>query len=110
VAKARRRWRRNAGATMTDNHSGASFSGSSTSSVDAKVLRGQLSWTYFYVAWGFLISIEGTFIAMWEPLKFPSNIVAYIIAIAATTWLLFFNPSVKNKLIALKNWYENIPH
>jgi hypothetical protein len=81
--------------------------GSGNLSVDLKVIRGHASRAYFYVAWGFLFSIEGSIVPMFEPLKFPWNLAVYVVVIAITTWLLFWNSWVRNKLIVLKNWYEN---
>ncbi|HUD25163.1 MAG TPA: hypothetical protein VMQ45_05735 [Burkholderiaceae bacterium] len=41
--------------------------------LDTTAKRGGESWTYFYVALGFALSIEGTFIGMIQPLAFPWN-------------------------------------
>ena len=74
--------------------------------VTATVKRGPQSWNYIYVMLGFALAIEGTVIAMITPLVFPWNIVAYAILGFVTFWLFISNAWFQNKLIGMKNRYE----
>ena len=49
-----------------------------------KVKRANESWTYIYVVLGFALSIEGTIIQMFDPIKFPWNVLLYF-AVDATS-------------------------
>jgi hypothetical protein len=81
-----------------------------TDTVSATVTRGPASWAYIYVALGFALAIEGTVVQMsTPPLIFPWNLVAYGVVAAITFWLFAFNAWFQNKLIGLKNRYENQP-
>lgn len=75
--------------------------------VTMTVTRGPISWAYIYTALGFAVAIEATLITMIEPLKFPLNVVVFIAVAAFTFWLFIFNGRFQNKLIAMKNAYEN---
>ncbi len=75
--------------------------------VDAKVIRGPVSWAYFYVFLGFVLSIEGTIIAMWQRLEFPWNELVYVAVGGMTFYFVLFNAWFKNKLVGWKSWYEN---
>lgn len=68
--------------------------------------RGPASWAFIYVALGFALSIEGTILQMFEPLRFPYNLFAYLAFAAATVWLFIFNGWFQNKLLVIKNRYE----
>jgi len=76
-----------------------------TVNVEAKVIRGEQSWLYIYMAFGFWLAIGGTIIQMIAPLKWPWNLIVYVVFIAFSFWL-FFNGWFQNKLIGLKNRYE----
>jgi hypothetical protein len=80
----------------------------SSVSLDAKVQRGQESWTYIYITLGFAISIEGTVIAM-TPLTFPWNVILYVIVAFLTGWAWIDSGWLHNKLIGLKGRYETKP-
>ena len=73
--------------------------------LDAKVQRGQESWTYIYITLGFALSIEGTLIAM-TPLIFPWNVIVYAIVAFLTGWFWIESGWFQNKLIGLKSRYE----
>ena len=73
--------------------------------VDAKVQRGQESWTFIYIALGFAISIEGTVISM-MPLSFPWNVIIYVIVAFLTGWAWIESDWVHNKLLGIKARYE----
>jgi len=78
-----------------------------TDDLDVKTVRGPVAWTFIYVVLGFTLSIEGTFLQMIEPLRFPWNLIAYVALMAVTIWLFISNESFKNKLFEIKSWYEN---
>ena len=73
--------------------------------VDAKVQRGQESWTFIYITLGFAISIEGTVISM-MPLSFPWNVIIYVIVAFLTGWAWIESGWVHNKLLGIKARYE----
>lgn len=75
--------------------------------VETKVKRGSVSWAYIYVALAFAISIEGQIISMIEPLPWLWKIIAYALLVVVTCWIFLWFDWVPNKLIRLKNWYEN---
>lgn len=75
-------------------------------SIQPGVKRGQQSWTYIYIAMGLVISIEGTVIQM-TPLTYPSNLIVYFVVTVLTIWLFLTNGWLHNKLIGLKNSYED---
>ncbi len=77
-----------------------------TGKLTTRVVRGQNSWSYFYVGLGFALSIEGTLVSMATPLAFPSNIATYLAVGAITIHLFLFNRWFQNKLISWKASYE----
>jgi hypothetical protein len=77
-----------------------------TVTVNATVKRGPQSWAYIYVALGFALSIEGTIIGMVTPLLFPWNLVIYAFLGFITFWLFINNGWFQNKLLGIKNSYE----
>jgi len=79
----------------------------SSLSVSASVKRGPESWTFIYVFLGFALSIEGTTIGLIAPLVFPWNVVVYAIVAAVTFWLFIESGKFQDKLIGMKNRYEN---
>jgi hypothetical protein len=80
-----------------------------TDRMDVSVTRGAGSWNYIYIFLGFTLSFEGTLIQLIQPLCWPCNLILYIIAGLATVYLFLFNGWFQNKLILLKNNYENTP-
>lgn len=80
-----------------------------TDSFDAKVTRGPDSWRYFYTVMGLTIAIEGNVIRMIDPLHWPWNLIAYIIAGGLTIYCFMASGWFQNKLIGIKNQYENQP-
>ena len=75
-------------------------------SVTMTVKRGPETWAYIYIMLGFALSIEGTVIAMITPLLFPWNLIVYA-GVATVTFRLFINNGwLQNKLVGLKNRYE----
>jgi hypothetical protein len=68
--------------------------------------RGPISWNYFYIALGFVLSIWGTIIQKMDFLHFPYNVLLYVVSGAVLFWLFLFNGWFQNKLIGLKNRYE----
>jgi hypothetical protein len=81
-----------------------------TVTVDTKVKRGPESWSYIYIALGFALTIEPTVVSMIEPLKFPWNIITYLIVGGLTFWLFLNNGWFQNKLVGLKIRYEEKLH
>ena len=77
--------------------------------VEAKVIRGEQSWNFIYIALGFALAIEGTVIQMFTPLTFPYNLLLYAFGATATGWLFICHGRFQNKLIALKLSYESRP-
>ncbi len=73
----------------------------------AVIRRGPDSWMSIYIALGFTLSIEGTFLQMFEPLRFPYSLVVYMALMAITFWLFICNGWFQNKLIGIKSRYEN---
>jgi hypothetical protein len=74
-----------------------------------KMLHGKDSWAYFYVALGFVSAIEGAIIQMITPIVFPWNIIMCV-ALGVVTFSLFIcSPWFQDRLIGLKNRYENTP-
>ena len=74
---------------------------------DAKVRRGSNSWIFIYVALGFALLIEGKIVQMIEPLRFPGGLAVYAALSVVTFWLFICNGWFQNKLIGLKNRYED---
>ena len=75
----------------------------------ATVTRGRESWNFIYIFLGFALTIEGTILQMIDPLRFPSNLIAYLVLGAVTSWLFILRGWFQNMLIRMKNSYENIP-
>jgi hypothetical protein len=75
--------------------------------VDAKTVRGPVTWTFIYVTLGFALSIEGTFLQMIEPMRFPWNLIAYVALMAVTIWLFTSNKWFHEKLVRIKGRIEN---
>jgi cytochrome b subunit of formate dehydrogenase len=78
-----------------------------TDDLEGKIRRGPVAWTFIYVALGFALSIEGTFLQMIEPLRFPWNLVAYVALMAVTIWLFTSNRWFHEKLVEIKDRMEN---
>jgi hypothetical protein len=77
--------------------------------VDEKVTRRPESWTFIYVVLGFALTIEGTIVQMIEPMRFPCNVVVYVGLMALTFWLFICNGPFQNKLLGMKQRYEDKP-
>ena len=75
---------------------------------DATVTRGPISWSYFYLVFGFALAIEGTVIQM-TPLLFPDNVATFAAVGLATGYLCLWNGKSQNALLRLRNWYETKP-
>lgn len=71
-----------------------------------RVKRGPQSWAYFYLILAITISIESSVIQMIKPLEYPRNIAVFLGCAAITGYLILANGWVQNKLIAVKNFYE----
>ena len=87
----------------------ANFAGKGKLTAEANVIRGQPSWGYIYTVLGFLVTIESTVIGMMTPLIFPYNVISFLAAAALTVWPFIESEWVHNKLLSLKNRYENKP-
>lgn len=81
--------------------------GSGKLAANAGVHSSQQSWDFIYIALGFAIAIEGTIIQMFDPIKFPCNIILYLL-LGVITWFLFVkNLRFRTKLLAWKSAYED---
>lgn len=80
-----------------------------TATVTAKVKRGQESWNFIYIFLAFALTIESTIVQMIDPLRFPYNLIFYLIFGAATFLLFIRCVWFQNKLIGMKVWYEDTP-
>jgi hypothetical protein len=69
-------------------------------------VRGRPSWDYFYIMLGFALTIGSTVVSM-LPLKFPCNIIAFALFAVLTVWAFIESKWLHNKMISLKNSYEN---
>ena len=67
-----------------DHQVSASAGAIVTDEVTAKVIRGEKSWGYIYIALGFTLSIEGTTIQMVTPLCWPWNVLVYVCMMVGT--------------------------
>ena len=77
--------------------------------VDAKVKRGQESWSYFYTTLGFALTIETGIAGLIAPLRWPWNLTSLFVAGAITAYLFLDNGWFQNKLIAIKIRFEEKP-
>ena len=71
------------------------------------IVRGPETWNFIYICLGFALTIEGTVVAMIEPIHYPRNIVLFAVVAAATFYLFICNGTFQNKLVELKNSYEH---
>jgi hypothetical protein len=78
-----------------------------TDRMDVSVTRGKASWDFIYIFLGFTLSFEGTLIQLIQPLCWPCNLILYVIAFMFTVYLFLFNGWFQNKLILMRNNYEN---
>jgi hypothetical protein len=75
---------------------------------DMKIRRGGASWAYLYVAFGFAITLEGiVFQLLTPPLKFPANILGFVLSAGLTVYYFIFDGRFINRVFTLKQWYEN---
>jgi hypothetical protein len=84
---------------------GAKLESTTSVRADAKVVRGPQSWAYIYITLGFVIAVELTIIPLL--LRFPWNVIVLAAVMAFTFYLFAFNGWFQNKLMGLKNAYEN---
>jgi hypothetical protein len=91
-----------AGSTMSNNVN-------ISDKVEAKIIRGERSWNFIYIALGFALSIEGTFVQMITSLAFPWNILLYLAVASATFWFFICSGDFQNRLLWMKQAYENRP-
>jgi hypothetical protein len=90
-----------------DEHVNINAGSTAKAEAEATVVRGKQSWDFIYIALGFALAIEGTVIQMITPLAFPWNILLYALAASVTVWVLIFNGRFQNRLMAMKQAYEN---
>jgi hypothetical protein len=69
------------------------------------VKRGKETWNYIYIMLGFAISIEGSVVQMLQMSPLWS-IGSYLVIATITTWSFLDNRWVHDKLVRLKNRYE----
>jgi hypothetical protein len=86
----------------------SSGSAHASGSADMTVRRGEKSWNYIYVALGFVLTFEGTIITM-IPLRFPFNVLLYILMMINTSALFLLSGWFQNKLLGWKAGYEGRP-
>jgi hypothetical protein len=60
--------------------------------------KGEDSWTYVYLAIGLALTIEGTILQMSEPLRFPDNLIVYVVLGVPTFVLFIFHEWTQNLL------------
>ena len=77
-----------------------------TAKAVAQVKRGPESWAYIYVFLGFLLTIEGNLIQMFN-LAPPCAVLLYAGVALVTVYLFLFDGWFQNKLTGWKNSYEN---
>ncbi len=83
----------------------ANFSATSSMTCDAKVVRGQESWTY--IRWALAIAI-GFEVLIFGMVPLPWKLAA-LVAVPITAWQFLSNGWVHNKLLALKGKIESKP-
>lgn len=76
-----------------------------SAAISKTVKRGPESWSFIYITLGFMLTIEGTVVAMLN-LQLPWNLLTYAGLSAVTFWLWMCTGSFQNKLIGWKNDYE----
>ena len=76
-------------------------------SVQMKVTRRQTNWAYFYIFLGFALSLEASIVAFVEPLRWPWNLVTFLMTSGVTVYLVLFNAWFQNKLLGWKASYED---
>jgi len=85
--------------------------GNISDKAEPKIIRGEKSWQFIYIALGFSISIEGTFIQMipLHLLNFPRNIIFYGVVASITFWLFISNGRFQDRMLRMKKSYEDRP-
>lgn len=77
-----------------------------TVTIDRTVKRGPESWSFIYITLGFVLTIEGTVVAMLD-LPLPWNLLTYA-AVSVLTFRLWISSRwFQSKLIGWKNDYES---
>lgn len=74
--------------------------------MDVAVKRGEKSWTFLYTVLGFALTIETGVVALITPLKWPWNLLTFVVVAVTTTYLILDNGWFQNKLIGIKGRYE----
>ena len=77
-----------------------------SATISTTVKRGPESWSFIYITLGFMLTIEGTIIAMLN-MRLPWSLLSYAGVSAVTVWFWICNGWFQNKLIGLKNDYES---
>jgi amino acid permease len=73
-------------------------------SVSATVKRGPSTWAYIYITLALLLAFVWTVIQVWGSC---GRMLAVVISTAILIYLFLFNGWFINKLVVLKEWYEN---
>jgi hypothetical protein len=93
---------------MTVHEESSQIGAKANTTVSASVIRGQQSYTFFYIILGFALSVEGSVI-MASPLGFFCNVMLFVIVGALSFYLVLYNGWVHDRLISWKNSYEDKP-
>ena len=78
-----------------------------SANVTTLVTRAEEAWAYIYTLLGFALTIEAGVVALIEPLKWPWNLLAYVVAAVVTLSLFADNGWFQKKLLGLKTKYDN---
>jgi hypothetical protein len=81
--------------------------GNSSFRADAKVIRGRQSWAFIRTVLAFVVGVELAIIPLLA--DFPWNAILCIVAVALTVSWFLCNGWLHEKLIGLKNSYEDKP-
>ncbi|MGI8705784.1 MAG: hypothetical protein ACR2JJ_08340 [Sphingomicrobium sp.] len=72
---------------------------------NARIKRGRQSWDFLYTMLGFALTIETGIVAL-TPLKWPLNLIFFLVVGAGTVWFFLRGGWFHNKLLALRGRYE----
>ena len=92
---------------MTDHSLKATAKSVSSGRATLSVIRGETSWTFFYVAAGFAISIKGTIISMLDPLPWWGRVLSFVAVGGVTFWAVLFNGPTQERLLKWRSRYES---
>jgi hypothetical protein len=73
---------------------------------EVAIKRGAESFAYFYTILGFALTIETGLIAMIDPFAWWGKLVTFAIVGASTWHLILDNSRVQDRLVRMKNRYE----